>query len=303
MFRKILVATPLIFVLLMISACSSNTSAQSTVPTVNKDRTSGFMAPDGTYVGPRGEFDEQGVPTSIGAYGTRKAHKGDLTISKNGETVKNIDVQGIIYVNANDVKITNFTAQQVTQKPGKKGMILEDGKIDGKNKNGDGIQWSDFTVRRTEITGTFDGIKAQGNVVIEDSYVHDLYSFKSEEAGAGGYTHNDCVQVSTGKDILIQRNWFDNCGLNSAVFIDPDQGRIDNVTVSHNYMNGGGITLYAIASRSAQNGVPTNVTVENNVFGDTHQFDYATIAAGVIFRNNVRTNGEAIIPRNDEDNT
>ena len=206
-------------------------------------------------------------------------------------------------VNANNVKVSNFTAQRVTQKPGKSGMVLEDGTINGNKKNNDGIQWSNFTVRRTEITGSFDGIKAQGEVVIEDSYIHDLHAFKSPDAGAGGYSHNDCVQVSAGSNILIERNWFDNCGFNSAVFIDPDQGKISNVTVRHNYLNGGGITLYAIASRSADNGIPTNVTISNNVFGDTHEFDYATIAQGISFTNNVRTNGELITPRPDPDNT
>jgi len=303
MFKKLLVSSSLLFLIVLVASCSSESSSQPTVPTVIQERTTGFKAPDGTFVGPRGASNEQGVPTSIGAYGKRKTHKGNLTIKKNNETIENIDVEGIIYVNADNVKLLNFTAQQVTQKPGKTGMVIEDATIDGKNKNGDGIQWSDFIVRRTEITGSFDGIKAQGNAIIEDSYIHDLYAFRGKDAGEGGYTHNDCIQISVGKNILIQRNWFDNCGLNSAIFIDPDQGPIDNVTVTHNYLNGGGITLYAIASRSAQNGVPTNVNIENNVFGDTHEFDFATTAKGINFKNNIRTNGEMIIPRIDEDNT
>lgn len=180
-------------------------------------------------------------------------------------------------------------------------MVLENGTIEGKQKNNDGIQWSDFTLRKMDISGTFDGVKAQGNVIIEDSYIHDLHAFRSNEAGAGGYSHNDCVQISSGKNVLIERNWMVSCGFNSAIFIDPDQGAIDSVTVQHNYLDSGGITLYAIASRSAEHGLPTNVNIINNVFGDTHLYDYATIGAGVTFLHNVKTNGEEITPRTDTD--
>lgn len=295
-----IIALTCMFVLIL-SGCSTASEPKTQATRVPTERTSGYVAPDGVFVGPRGESTAEGVPVGLGAYGDRKKHKGDLTITENGSKVNNIDVDGVIYVNANDVTVSNFTAERVTQKPGKTGMNLEDGTIDGKNLKNDGVQWSNFTLRRMDISRTFDGIKAQGNVVIEDSYIHDLYSFRDKDAGAGGYSHNDCIQISTGTNILIQRNWLDNCGFNSAIFIDPDQGPIDNVTVQHNYLNGGGITLYAIASRSATNGLPTNVTISNNVFGETHQYDYATIGAGINFDQNVTIKGMTFKPRIDND--
>lgn len=285
------------------SSCSASSNENTQSTKAPEDRKSGYAAPDGTHVGPRGKATSNGVPIGIGAYGDRSHHKGDLTITKDGTSINDLDVDGVIFVNADDVTISNFTAERVTQKPGKSGMVLEDGTIDGKEKKNDGIQWNDFTVRRMDISHSFDGIKAQGNVVIEDSYIHDLYAFRSASAGAGGYSHNDCIQVSVGTNILIERNWLDNCGFNSAIFIDPDQGPIDNVTVQHNYLNSGGYTLYVIASRSAENGLPINVTVANNVFGENHEFGYATLGSGVTFENNVTQAGAVVTPKFDDDNT
>lgn len=281
-------------------ACSSS-DATAEKPRTTSERTSGYQSADKTWVGPRGKASPEGVPLEVGAYGKRKKISGDLTIDKSGETLQNIDVEGTIFVNADNITISNFRATQVTQDPTKKGMSLKDGTIDGQNKGGDGIQWSNFTAIRMNISRSFDGIKAQGNVTIRDSFIHDMYAWKGSGAGAGDYTHNDCVQISAGKNILIERNWMDNCGNNSAIFIDPDQGPIENVTVQHNYLNSGGITLYAIASRSADNGVPQRVTISNNVFGESHLYDYASIGEGVTFVDNLTTSGDVITPRFDDD--
>lgn len=301
MFKNISRIAVALVVCSLFTACSSSSGISTTKTTLGAERTSGYQSPDGTFVGPRGQSKKDGTPLNIGAYGKRKMHKGDLTITKEGTKISNIDVAGVIYVNANNITISNFTAERVTQEPGKQGMLLEDGTIDGENKKDDGIQWNNFDLRRMDISRTFDGIKAQGNVSIQDSYIHDMYAFRSADAGAGGYSHNDCIQISTGADILIERNWMVNCGNNSAVFIDPDQGKISNVIVQHNYLDGGGYTLYAIASRSAENGLPTNITITNNVFGPNHIFNFATIASGVNFNENINTSGNTIKPVIDPD--
>ncbi|MFN8015311.1 MAG: right-handed parallel beta-helix repeat-containing protein [Acidimicrobiia bacterium] len=287
--------------LIFISSCSKTDNPTNKVIRNNIDRTSGYKAPDGTFVGPRGRVNKDLTPKDIGPYGKRKKIKGNLTIEEDSATYKNIDVDGVIFVKADNVTISNFTAQRVTQDPGNTGMLLEDGKIDGQNKKNDGIQWSNFTVRRTEITRTFDGIKAMGDVVIQDNYIHDLDAFNSKDAGEGGYSHNDCVQISAKSNILIERNWFNNCGYNSAIFVDPDQAPISNVTIQHNYLNGGGITLYVIASRRVDNGVPSKVTVSNNVFGINHEFDFAAVGKDVVFIDNVTINNEVIKARYDDD--
>jgi hypothetical protein len=303
-FRSIRTLLALSCVVVIVAACSSD-SAESTTTTTRSilNRTTGLKSLDGTLVGPRGETTAAGIPQDVGAYGKRVSQKGDLVITDDGETITDIDVDGKILVNANDVTIRNFTAHSVTQEPGKTGMTLIDGTIKGNNLGMDGIQWSDFTLKRMDISGSFDGIKAQGNVVIEDSYVHDLYAWKGPEAGVGGYTHNDCVQISIGSNIRIEHNRFENCGFNSAIFIDPDQGKIDNILVRYNYLDSGGFTLYAIASRSANNGIPTNVTITNNVFGENNEFDYATVARGVTFIDNTNTAGNPISARTDDDET
>ncbi|MCZ7525046.1 MAG: right-handed parallel beta-helix repeat-containing protein [Acidimicrobiia bacterium] len=222
---------------------------------------------------------------------------GPLTISTPGAVIENVDVNGAITVHAPNVTIRNFRASNIVQE-GAGGMVLEDGEVHGFNDpgfGGDGIVWADFTARRVDVHHVHDGFKAHGDVLIESTWVHDLNARRGPGAGAGGYSHNDCVQVSSGSNIVLRNSRFERCGLNAAVFIDADQGPIDNVLVENNFIDGGGFTLYSIRSRSAPwFGVPTNVVIRNNTFGNDHLFDYATISGNVVWEGNVDTAGRPI---------
>lgn len=228
---------------------------------------------------------------------------GPITVSTPGAVIENVDVDGPIVVEAPDVTIRNFRATNVVQESAG-GLLLEDGEIHGGDDPGfgaDGVAWSSYTARRLDVHHVFDGFKANGDVLIEDSWVHDLNEFRGDGAGSGGYSHNDCVQISAGSDIVLRDNRFERCGLNSAVFIDPDQGPIDDVLVEGNLLDGGGYTLYAIQSRSApENGPPTAVVVRGNTFGPDHLVDHATVAGTVEWSGNVDGDGRPVEPVPDE---
>jgi hypothetical protein len=222
---------------------------------------------------------------------------GSITITKDGSTVSNVHVNGVITVAANNVTVQNFIAGGVVQKG--KNLVLEDGRIDGVGAPGNsdgGIVYNNYTARHLEVTETFDGVKAFGNVTIENCWIHDLNAQSGNPAdGAGGYTHNDGIQAGAGSHIVIKDNRIERPGNNSAVFIDSDQGKIDDVTIEGNFLDGGGYTLYVIQSRSApQFGSPTNVTVEGNVFGKNWTQGPVTLAPGVTFTDNVDTSKKSV---------
>jgi hypothetical protein len=215
--------------------------------------------------------------------------------------VQNVDVSGTITVTAGNVTIRNFRAQSILQSSAS-GMLLEDGEIyGGPSFTGDGLEWNAYTMRRVNVHNTFDGLKGHGNVLIENSWIHDMNEFRGAQYGAGGYSHNDGLQVSAGSNITVRNSRFERTGLNSAIFIDADQGPIDNVLIENDYLSGGGFTFYSIQSRSApQFGVPTNVTVRNNTFGSDHLFDYATVGGNVVWSGNVNESGQTVTPRRDQ---
>ncbi|MFZ4584615.1 MAG: hypothetical protein ACOYNI_05235 [Acidimicrobiia bacterium] len=227
---------------------------------------------------------------------------GPLTVRQDGAVVENVDVAGEVRIAANNVTVRNFRANNVYKEPAKVGLTLMDGEIHGEQNNtADGVVWSDYTAIRIEVHNVFDAFKAMGNVVIESCYVHDLNFFTGSDAGAGGYSHNDGVQISSGSNVVIRKSRIIPTEGNSAIFIDSDQGPIDSVTVTQNILGGGGFTLYSIGSRSApQFGRPTNVSITDNVFTETHLFDYATIAAtGTRFARNVNWSGQPVTARVD----
>lgn len=225
---------------------------------------------------------------------------GPMTVTKAGTVLANVHVNGTLTIAADNVTVRNFIASSVTQATKNGGVhdtVLEDGTIDGggSTTNGsNGVEWSNYTARHLDITKSFDGMKAQGNVTIENCWIHDLNAQPSSDS-AGGYTHNDGIQSSAGSHITIKDNRIERPGYNSAVFIDADEGNIDGVQVVGNYLDGGGYTLYVVQSRSApQHGSPTNVVVDGNVFGKNHGFGPVTLAPGVIFRDNVDADNKPV---------
>lgn len=187
--------------------------------------------------------------------GTTLSSSAALTISKAGQIVSGLDVKGCVTVNAANVVIeksritggcTNVIQNNST------GLIVRDSEIVGTGANTEAIGWTDYTLLRVNIHGTGDGARANGNVVIQDSWIHGLVSSSD--------SHNDGVQVTEGSNIRIVHNAIENPnGQTSAVMIGADQGAISDIAVQNNLLNGGGYTLYA--------GGGPGITVTGNHFG------------------------------------
>lgn len=205
----------------------------------------------------------------------------------------------ILTASGNSTVFNNFYATGVTQNPGRTGMIVTAGKIDGKGSTENGIQWSDYTAKGLEVTGTKDGAKAHGNVTIEDSWFHDLTVTAT--------SHNDGVQISGGGNVTIRRTRFEaSAGKpeqrgTAAIFAKPENdGSIGTVTIEDCYFNRWGNFFIQTSKSNTGKVAIEHLIVRNNVFGDvvtyvnwaeTHRIDGVK---KITWENNKDRNGNII---------
>jgi Ca2+-binding RTX toxin-like protein len=204
-----------------------------------------------------------GVPDGV----TLKPSTGDITVTTPGAVINALDVKGTIWVNAPNVTIENcrITATDWTGiwiKPGVTGTVVKDCEISnvGNGANGaNGIVGSG-TFLRNDIHNVDNGVNVNGSVVIQDNYIHDMK--------ANGTPHYDSVEVNGGvSNISITHNTIINDnGQTSAVMLNNDFGPISNVKIDHNYLAGGGYTVYSDGSFSSTDKI-SGVTLTDNELG------------------------------------
>lgn len=196
-------------------------------------------------------LNNPGVLTSTGSY----------TASTNSEVVENLDVDGgIINVKANDVIVRNcrvrgFSNVNVIRlHPGYGGLLIEDCEVIALPNPSDpskgptgaigGNGASHITVRRCDISGFADGIKAEPYSLYEANYIH-MYK------PSGASKHLDGIQGSGDSHVTIRGNVIDadiNKGGNAAVLTQGWNGsncvHVTNNVVEGNYLYGGNYTVY-----------------------------------------------------------
>ncbi len=168
-----------------------------------------------------------------------------MTVTTAGAVIDGLDVSGSIRIEANNVvikntRIRNSGGQAITVNPNTRGLVVQDVEIDGTG-NTDGasaIGDSNFTLRRVNIHHFGEGPRANGNVVIEDSYMHDFLNFISQGA------HQDVIQSTGGNGLVVRHNTLlmNVDGGNAVLMLGTDYG--SNVTFDNNLVAGGGYALY-----------------------------------------------------------
>ena len=89
----------------------------------------------------------------------------------------------------------------------------------------DGMWASNATLLRMNIHGSVDGVKADNNTTVQDSYIHDLHVFSSDPNQGGGATHNDAVQTfGPAANVSLLHNFF-NAGRGRQLRVSADPGR------------------------------------------------------------------------------
>lgn len=143
----------------------------------------------------------------------------------------------------------------------------------------DGLWLKNTTVLRANVHGTVDGIKADSNSVIRQSYIHDMQWFASDPNQGGGETHNDAIQILNGSGITIDGNNLATAGKdpNSAIQITQDGGPTSQVTVTGNWADYGGCT-FNFADKGG--GSMSIGPVTGNRFGRHQGFSDCTILLG-----------------------
>lgn len=207
-------------------------------------------------------------PTTTGVpAGTTLTPSGPIRVTEDGAVVEGLDVDGEITVLANNVTIRKVRITSGDYYPiryfdnGNTGLVVEDSEIVG--TSGDvtsAIAFAHYTARRLNVHGSSDGLKADEDVLIEDSWIHDLDNAPDQ--------HNDGVQSTGGPNVTIRHN--DISGASNANVQTGDEGgeATENLTVQCNWLSGGGYTL----NIRGRDNLPKNTRVIDNRF--TRDFEY-----------------------------
>ena len=214
--------------------------------------------------------DTTGVPE-----GVRLSPSESVTVTEDGAVLDGLHVRGRIVVEADDVVIRNTLVESDTSLAplhvarGTTGTLIENVEID--NEGGTGIGMflqGTATVRNTNIHSAEDGIRIQeDNVVIEDSYIHDLQPYE------GG--HHDTIQIRSGDNVTIRGNNLQayvpslDTPLNASLQIGSLSGDdpISNLQVIGNLMNGGNFTI-----NGGRSGDTDSAHYANNRFGSDYRY-------------------------------
>lgn len=226
---------------------------------------------------------------------------GPITTTAHNQIIDGVDVAGIITVAHNGVTIRNFAAYGISVSSSTTQTTIEDGRIIppvGATALEAGVVYSNYTIRRCEIAHTFDGLKAHGNVYVEDCWIHDIDARTGTGNTAGG-PHTDGIQIGSGSNIHVVRTKFERISANGGVFASTDFGPVSNLVVEDcSFTQAGNFALFIVPSgANPTKPYPSNVIIRRNQIGPSRLPDmgYAWIAAtAVTWDNNVDETGKPI---------
>ena len=211
-----------------------------------------------------------GVPQGIAL--TR--HDGDITVTKDGTVLRGLDIHGFVNVKAANVKILDSVVRGGQSKGYATGLITNYGYpnllisdvsvvADHPSVYFDGIKGNNFTARRVHVVGNVDSIKIHGDdVTVEDSLLENTTSYASDPYQGGGATHNDNIQILSGKNLTIRDNTIRGAS-NFAILGSSSHATIPNLVIDGNWLDGGHCTV----KLQVLNGHGQTATVTDNKFG------------------------------------
>ena len=209
---------------------------------------------------------DTGVPD-----GTVLRSSGPLVLTRDGEVVEGLDVDGCVRVIADDVTIRDTRIRCDTPGPlvvevadGADGFVLERSEVDGAGVVDIGVGWSRFTLRQVDIHHVNDGARFGHQVLVEHSWIHDMTRI--------GDLHPDGLQTTSGSATTIRGNHIDprndvsGSWNNAAIMLGSETGtrRVHDVIIEDNFLAGGQFALNVRGDISAD-----GVIVRDNVFGDS----------------------------------
>ena len=244
--------------------------------------------------------------TGVVAGSSLTRHDGDITVTTDGTVLQDMDIHGFVTVKAKNVVIRNCIVRGGKQKGYQVGLItdygydnllIEDVDVVAEYPSVyfDGIKGWDYTARRVHVVGNVDSVKIHGdNVTVEDSLLENTTYYASDPAQNGGATHNDNIQILTGKNIKITGNTIRGA-TNFAILGGAEQGAV-TLTASDNYLDGGWCTV----KLQVKNGNSETAKVTNNTFGPNRSVSSCPFTAypavSLTQSGNRFEDGSAVIP-------
>jgi len=184
---------------------------------------------------------------------------------------------------------------------GIRNLRVIDTEIDGRNTPGDtmGIGQTEYSCIRCNIHGTAKGAKADQNVTVQDSYLHDL--------SYDGSTHTENFFYNGGAgNIVVKHNWMKaNAGYSTAAVSFNNDWAGSYATVDSNYLegNGGADFTGGAMGKSTPNMhhivVTNNKLSPNNSWGAAAAYGFDPNAPGNVWTNNTNavTGAQIAAPR------
>lgn len=209
---------------------------------------------------------QTGYPNAAntGPSGTLRA-SGSITTTRDGQVIENLDINGEVRVLHNNVKIRNVRIRsaggQAIYILNNTGLVVEDCELDGQGRNAEAaVAHHNYTMRRCEVKNFGEGPRINGNVTLEDNYIHQFANFISQGA------HQDGIQATSGNNVVIRHNTVivEPDGANGGIFFSTSNG--SNILIENNVVGGGNWAIQLDPARY------TNVRVLNNRIITTIQY-------------------------------
>ena len=228
-------------------------------PTVAGPSTAGFGVPSGTAL------------TVV---------NGNMTITKAGTIVSNVDLRGYLLIQADNVTVKNSVIRggaaatksdaliQAWWKAKNLKVVNTTLKATNRSLHIDGLSGSNYTAEGLDISGVVDATKViGGNVTIRNSWFHDPIHSASDPNQPDGKTHDDGIQIEGGTNILIENNKIGGFH-NAAIQVTQNYAATHGVTVRNNQLSGGGCQVNVTAKGAGGGGKPiSSFAITSNGFG------------------------------------
>jgi hypothetical protein len=204
---------------------------------------------------------------------------GDQVFAADNAVIADRDIRGYVRITGRNVTIRNSIVRggaarcsaAVIQVEGS--AVIEDVEIAPASPNAclDGVWATATTLSRVNIHGTVDGVRAGNDVIIQNSWIHDLAFYRSGAPG-GGQTVNDAVETRGKRRVTLRHNVLHpGTGANAAYQVTQEGGASGDIRVEGNWLDGGNCVL----NFAHRGGGPTpmgGIAVVNNRFGRTSKF-------------------------------
>ena len=241
--------------------------------------------------------------------------EGVIVSSSNGQVISgrhcsaievrhsNVEIEDCLVAGTRRNLIENFAGKNAN-------LTIRWTTLVGGEPSSNGGGYNGYTAYRCDVSGSADGFKANGEVTIEECWIHDLGRWR---VNGGGFTHNDCVQCTgagNSSNINLLRNRFEqNWRTTSCCKFTSESGNVSNVLIEGNRFipgpddqdnDGDGQTddtNYAIyVTKKSQYTAPQNVRILNNTFVVGFRVGKFSIdaAADVVRQGNVDSDGTLI---------